>query len=416
MPSAQHVVFLNDHCHVQGGASRIAIDEAVAVAELGVDVTFLGATGPIGAELAGSRVRTICLEQPELASAATNPAVILQGLWNATAARRMRTLLAGLDPARTVVHVHGFTKSLTTSPLRAAVRAGFPVVVTLHDFFSSCPNGNLYNYVTELPCPLRPMSLRCVSTNCDKRRYADKLYRVGRSALQRWPGLLPSGVRHYIGLSRHSVELMSPYLAPDAQIHRLENIIDLVAQQPVEIRKDGALVFVGRLDPEKGVAMLLEAADRVGESVVFVGEGPLRGAVEARGRHRVTGWQSAQQVQGELDGARCLLFPSQWYETYGLVVSEAAARGVPSIVSDVSAPAERISNGVSGFVFKSGDVAALARCLAATADHVELARLGRNAYDAYWSAPPDRANHTARLLKIYAAVLDGREGHAEHAA
>ena len=405
MPSVQSVVFLNDHCHVQGGASRIAIDEAVSVAELGIDVTFLGATGPIGPELAASRVKTICLQQPELASAAANPSVVLQGLWNATAGRRTQSLLTGLDPARTVVHLHGFTKSLTTSPLRAATRAGFRVVVTLHDFFSSCPNGNLYNFVTERPCALAPMSMKCVVTDCDKRRYSDKLYRVARSALQRWPGRMPGGLEHFIGLSRRSVELMRPYLPPRAQIHSLENIIDLVRGPPVEVGKGGALVCVGRLDPEKGILLLLEAANRAGESIVFVGDGPLRTAVEASGRHRVTGWGSAHQVQSELDTARCLLFPSQWYETYGLVVSEASARGVPSIVSDVSAPAERIRDGITGFVFPSGDVAALARCLKLTADHAELAKLGRNAYDAYWSAPPDRKNHVLQLMKIYDHIL-----------
>jgi glycosyltransferase involved in cell wall biosynthesis len=406
MPSVRSALFLNDHCFVQGGASRIAIDEAVALADRGVDVTFLGATGPIGPELAASRVRTICLGQPELVTVASNRAVAWQGLWNATAARRTRGILSGLDRSQTIAHLHAYTKSLTTSPLRAAVHAGFPILATLHDFFSICPTGNLYDYVKQVPCELRPLSLQCIVTNCDKRRYAHKLYRVARGALQRWPGLLPSGVEHFIGLSARSVGLIRPYLPATAHVYRLGNIIDLKARPPVEIRRGGTLVFVGRLDPEKGVLLLLEAADRIGASLVFIGDGPLRAAVESSGRHRVTGWLTSSQVQAELDEARCLVFPSQWYETFGLVVDEAAARGIPAIVSDVSAAAERVRDGVTGFVFRSGDCAALAQCLDAAGDIERLAHMGRNAYDSFWSAPPDRENHAKRLLEIYETVLD----------
>jgi glycosyltransferase involved in cell wall biosynthesis len=405
MTRVQSALFLNDHCFVQGGASRIAIDEAVALSERGVKVTFLGATGPIGPELAASRVTTICLGQPELATVATNPAVAWQGLWNVKAAARTRDLLANLDPAHTVVHLHGYTKALTTSPVRAAVRARFPVLMTLHDFFPMCPTGNLYDYVREVPCPIKPLSIKCISTHCDKRAYAHKLYRVVRGAMQHWPGLLPSGIMHYIGLSIRSVELMRPTLPKTAQIYPLANIIDLDKEAPVNIHGESSLVFIGRLDPEKGVRLLLEAADRAGASMVFVGDGPLRSAVEASGRHRVTGWKNSSQVQQEIACARCLVFPSQWYETFGLVVSEAAARGVPAIVSDISAAAERVRDDITGWIFPSGNAAALAERLAAARDTARLVRMGRNAYEEFWAAPPDRENHLARLLDIYDTVL-----------
>jgi glycosyltransferase involved in cell wall biosynthesis len=303
MSPAPSIVLVNDHCYVQGGAARIAIDEAVGLAHRGLDVTFIGATGPVGPELAACAARTICLEQPELADVANHPSVAFQGLWNVAAYRRTRQVLARLDPANTVLHVHGFTKSLTTSPVRAAVRAGFPVLVTLHDFFSSCPNGNLYDYRRELPCTLTPMSAACVLTNCDKRSYAHKVYRVVRGAMQRWPGLMPGGVRDFVGLSNRSVELLSPHLPVGRRVHRLENIIDVEQQPPVEIGAGGNVVFVGRLDPEKGVELLLDASRRAGTPVVFVGDGPLRKLVEADGRHRVTGWQTGPQVHAELSRA-----------------------------------------------------------------------------------------------------------------
>src|SRR6185437_16750841 len=128
------VVVLNDFCYVQGGASKVAIAEAIALAEAGVDVTFLGAVGPPAADLRAAPLAVECLEQPELLDAARHPGVLVQGLWNGAAAGRAAAIFARLPPDRTIVHLHGYTKALTTSPVRAAERAGLPIVCTLHDF------------------------------------------------------------------------------------------------------------------------------------------------------------------------------------------------------------------------------------------------------------------------------------------
>ena len=124
--------------------------------------------------------------------------------------------------------------------------------------------------------------------------------------------------------------------------------------------------------------------------IVFVGDGPLRADIEATGA-RVTGWLAADAVRREVEQARCLVFPSLWYEAFGLVVDEAAARGVPSIVSDVSAPAERVIDGYTGWIFPSGDIGTLERCLRQTRDADVVRAAGVAAYRRYWSNPSDPA-------------------------
>ena len=97
-----------------------------------------------------------------------------------------------------MLHLHGYTKALTTTPALAAHRAGFTVVCTLHDFFSACPNGAFFDYRRERPCTLRAMSTACVSRNCDKRHPAHKAYRVLRGVAQRDVARFPRTVRDYI--------------------------------------------------------------------------------------------------------------------------------------------------------------------------------------------------------------------------
>lgn len=402
--SLRSVVVLNDFCHVQGGASKVAIDEAVALAGAGFEVTFIGAVGPVAPELRTAGVRVICLAQPELADRGRRRQAALIALWNASAKRATAEVLAGLDRRRTIVHLHGYTKALTATPMRAARDAGFARICTLHDFFAACPNGAFFDYRRQAPCERHALGVACVTCNCDKRHPAHKAYRVVRGASQRWAVGFPRSTTDFIALSRRSATLLAPYLPRGARLYSLANIIDAPHAVPVQVAANRHLVVVGRLDPEKGVVLAAEAARRVGLPITFVGDGPLRAAVEALGAE-VTGWVPASGVWAALERARCLLFPSLWYETFGLVVEEAAARGVPAVVSDVSAPAERIVDGRTGWLFRSGDLAGLRTALEAVRDDDTIRAAGAEAYARFWSAPPDRARHTARLAEIYETVL-----------
>ena len=398
------VVVLNDFCHVQGGASKVAIDEALGLAQAGLDVIFLGAVGPVCEALRNARLRTICLDQPELLDVMRHPLVALQGMWNRAAWAEATRIFAGLDPRRSIVHLHGYTKALSTSPLRAAERAGIPIICTLHDFFAACPNGAFFDYQAGVPCPRTALSFSCIAAHCDKRHRAHKAFRVARAAAQRLDAF-PRRVHHYVTLSRRSAGIMRPYLPDDAHLYPLANIVEAPEAPPVDVARNQALVHVGRLDEEKGVRLLAEAAARARRPLVLVGDGPLRAALEGRPGLRITGWVSPAEVQAELSAARALAFPSLWYETFGLVVDEAASRGVPALVSDISAAAERVRAGEAGWHVPAGDIDAWARAIAALDDDAAVSRLGAAAHAAFWQDPPTASRHVAGLRRIYAEVL-----------
>jgi glycosyltransferase involved in cell wall biosynthesis len=289
--------------------------------------------------------------------------------------------------------------------VRAAKSLGFKVVCTLHDFFAACPNGAFFDYGLAAPCLRKGLSLGCIAARCDKRHYAHKLFRVARGYLQKTLGRFPIAVEHYISLSERSASILAPYLPAKARLHKLANVIGVLERPPVAVEKNDRILYVGRLDEEKGVRLLARAAATLGLPVTFVGDGPLRAELERLPGVTITGWLRPDEVQTQLDSARCLVFPSLWYETYGLTVSEAAARGVPAIVSDVSAAAERIKNNVTGWVFESGDEADLARCLVLTADDAAIGMAGAEAYHLYWSDAQTENSHATGLLKIYRATL-----------
>ncbi len=134
------------------------------------------------------------------------------------------------------------------------------------------------------------------------------------------------------------------------------------------------LVCVGRLCEQKGQLLLVEAATRLVArglrfELVLVGDGELRGAIEALiEKHalskcmRITGWLGSRAVREELLAARGLVLPS-FAEGLPVAIMEAMALGRPVLSSAVAGIPELVHAGENGWLIPAGDVDALATAL-----------------------------------------------------
>jgi glycosyltransferase involved in cell wall biosynthesis len=72
------------------------------------------------------------------------------------------------------------------------------------------------------------------------------------------------------------------------------------------------------------------------------------------------GQKSPEDVQELMGRATCVIVPSVWYETFGLVVAEAFARGTPVVAARLGALSELVEHQRTGFLFRPGDSVDLA--------------------------------------------------------
>src|SRR5690606_35879998 len=139
------VLLLSDFGVVNGGAAKVAITSALALAEAGARVCFVYGGGSLDPRLVSAGVETIGLGLESVWE--QSPVCGLRnGVWNATALRRLRDVLAGVGGDAPVVHVHQWTKTLSPSVLALLRRQGLRTVLTMHDYFAICPNGAYYRY------------------------------------------------------------------------------------------------------------------------------------------------------------------------------------------------------------------------------------------------------------------------------
>jgi glycosyltransferase involved in cell wall biosynthesis len=178
-----------------------------------------------------------------------------------------------------------------------------------------------------------------------------------------------------------------------AKVHVVPNGVDTRRFRPGAGPADArpALVYVGRLSPEKSLGTLLEAAARlrarVDLGVVMVGEGPERAALEAQGRAlgvplELVPFVDHRELPRLYARGRAFVLPSLT-EGHPKVLLEAMACGVPCVASAVGGSRAILTDGDTGLLFEAGDAAGLAARLERVLSEPETARrLGARAREA----------------------------------
>lgn len=400
------IIVINDYGSVAGGSSKIAIDSAIGLAGRGYDVTFFCSVPPVEERLRAAGVRVICMDQPASANNASPIKGALQNLWNVGAQLQLSNLLTAADPRQTIVHVHGWTKALSPSCLWAIRQSNLATVIALHDYFLACPNGGLFNYQSKHPCLLRPMSGSCLASNCDKHSYGMKLFRVVRQIFQNHAIGRPVAPWHFAAVSDFCFEQIGIYLPPGIKRSVIPNPIDLEKLPPSNPARSDCFIGVGRLSPEKGFADFARAARHAGIAATIIGDGESREEIiAANPAVTLPGWLDHGDMLNILRKSRTLVFPSLCPETFGLSPLEAAAQGIPSVISSNTGVREWVLDGVSGLHFAAGNVEALSECLTRLKDDDLVRRLGRCAYDRYWASAPTLDKHINSLEALYADLF-----------
>jgi glycosyltransferase involved in cell wall biosynthesis len=130
-------------------------------------------------------------------------------------------------------------------------------------------------------------------------------------------------------------------------------------------------LFAGKLEEKKRPLDAVRAAARSSATLLVAGSGPLESAIHdeagrLNARVRFAGFLNQSELPIAYAAADVLVLPSDRRETWGLVVNEAMAAGVPAIVSNECGCApDLIVPGETGEVFPVGDVAALADAIGA---------------------------------------------------
>jgi glycosyltransferase involved in cell wall biosynthesis len=331
-------------------------------------------------------------------------------IWNKAAYRELRGLIRREQPA--VVHFHNTFPLISPAAYHAAHAEGAPVVQTLHNYRLLCDNALLFR--EGRPCE------DCLGKAVPWPGVVHACYRGSRPAsgvvavmltTHRALGTWTGSVDTYVALTDFARRKFIQGGLPAEKIVVKPNF--LYDDPGTGAGRGDYLLFVGRLSREKGIDTLLTAWEHLGEetSLKIVGDGPMAPEVmeAARrcGRIEWLGKQPKERVIDLMKDARMLVFPSEWYEGFPMVIVEAYAVGLPVLASDLGSMSSLISHGRTGLHFRPGDPGDLAMNVAWVAKRPTLLQQMRSEARAAFEAEYTATRNYHALMQIYRTAAEG---------
>lgn len=281
----------------------------------------------------------------------------VETIWNRSEYGKIRQIIQSEDID--VLHVHNTLPRLSPAVLRAGKKEGIPVVQTLHNYRLICPNALLFRdgHVCE-ECIEAKIPLPGVIHGCYRDSSATSAVVATTIVAHRWIGTWRNSVDLYLALTEFARRKFILGGLPADRIQVRPNFVD--PDPGPGTHTGGYALFVGRLVPEKGIASLLESVRGTSYRLKVVGDGPLAEQVVTAGEPvEWLGHLPKAEVFALMKEASVLIFPSEWYEGFGLSMIEAFATATPVIASRMGAMEELVDPGRTGLLFEPGDVVAL---------------------------------------------------------
>lgn len=372
------------------------------------------------------------------------------------ARRKLSRLLDEFKPD--VVHVHNYHHQLSASVLAELKKRKLPVVATIHDFHLISPSYNLFCNGKIFQDTKPNKFWKIIPARGAQHSYtASILEALEMYWLTAW-GIMFSAVTRYVapslfvkqkcieyGVSGKTISVVAhpiftgntPVLPERKSDTRQTGVEGRSVSSPFDSAQGRTIsklrfIYVGRLDAIKGIDVLLRAFKPLADTAELhiVGSGPEEARLKKLASElkiKSTGIASSiaprndalRQAQGDngtgvtwhghqtgealtslLQSANVLVLPSLVYETFGLVVLEAATLGVPSIVSNLGGLPELVSEKQTGLITPAGDVEKLSQALRWCEENPELVKtMGKNARRSSERFAPKY--HLEQLEKVY---------------
>lgn len=329
-------------------------------------------------------------------------------LWNNQVYQELRSLVRQEKPD--VAHFHNTFPLISPAAYYALKEEGVPVVQTLHNYRLLCPNALFFRDGKVCQdCLGQAIPVPGIVHGCYRGSRSASAMVAATVSFHSMLGTWSKAVDVFIAYSQFAMQKFIEGGLPKEKLAFKTNFLH-PAPEPGD-GKGGYALFVGRLSVEKGLGVMLDAWRQLGGKIPLkiLGDGPMAGLVkEAMQEMPEIDWlgrRPLEEVYEVVGNAAFLVFPSEWYETFGRVAIEAFARGTPVVASNIGAITELIDHKRTGMHFRPSDPTDLATQIEWLLDHPEELSQMRQEARAEFEAKYTAEDNYRRLMEIYHSVI-----------
>jgi len=329
------------------------------------------------------------------------------GIYSFSSKEVMRELLREHKPD--IVHIHNLFPLISPSIPGECTRLGVPVVMTVHNYRLVCPNG-LHMPKNSVKICERCCGGReywCILKNCEVSLPKSLGYAI-RNYVARKARLYLGNVSIYACLTHFQKRRLIAEGYPEDRMAVVPNMAQRI-DLPGEPSLGEYAGFVGRLSPEKGVAVLLQAAKSL-SNVRFAVAGDysaMRDMVsKATANIALQGHIPSESISSFYQAARLIVLPSTCFEGFPMTILEAMVHARPVVAPRIGGIPEIVDDGITGLLFEPGNAKDLAQKIQYLWDCPDLCRqMGQAGQEkALREYSPEK--HYDRLMAVYKKAIE----------
>lgn len=308
-----------------------------------------------------------------------------------------------------IAHVHNIFICITPSVYFALKEENVPIVQSLHNYRFFCLKGTFFTKGKVCEKCKDKQFLNAVIRKCWKNSFvlscllAKLLYKSGTFF---------KSIDSFIVLSKFSIDKFIEFGLEKQKIYLKTNF--LTVESELNNQDCNYALFVGRLVDYKGIKTLMEAF-KISPSfkLKIIGDGPMRRDVcSVISLHKNIEWLGKLEkdlVFEVIKKSSFVIFPSECYETMGVVIIESFVFSKPVIASNLGAAKELVSDGVNGILFEPGNAHDLAAKVSYLFSHkTERIKMGENARKICLELFDKERNYND-LMSIYTETINSKE-------
>jgi len=333
----------------------------------------------------------------------------LRLLYSVQAKKKFEKLIKDENPD--LIHLHSIYHQISPSILHANRKPKLPVVMSLHDYKVICASYLMLNKEKTCEACKGGRYYYCLLKSCVQYSYIKSLLNTLEMYLHHKILNIYNLVDIFIAPSRFLKEKIAE-MGFKNNIVYIPHFIRLEQFIPKYDWEEKSIIYFGRISKEKGLVTLIEAMKKINGVVLkIVGEGPYKEFLLSRYKNqnlkniKYLGYKSGENLRSEIRNSMFVVFPSEWYETFGLVALEAFALGKPVIGSRIGAIPELVRDNVTGITFACGNVEDLrSKINYLKDDSNKIIELGKNARD-FVEQEFNGDKHYSKLINVYEEAL-----------
>ncbi len=309
-----------------------------------------------------------------------------------------------------VAHIHNVYQIIGNDIYQKLADKNIPIVQTLHNFRFLCPAGLMMDNEHKI-CELCSQGsfTNCVTKKCYQRSYAKSFFmqmlvKKGRKSVQQY-------VTKFLALNPFYLKKYAEAGFDQSKLCIKPNFLfDQEAEQYASDTDENYALFIGRISPEKGIEIVIDAFKNLPFKVKIAGTGDDAYVASLKERSsgfsniEFCGFASGDKKHNLLKSASFLIVPSIWYENFPMTILEGYAYQKPVIASNIAGLPHIVKDQSTGYLFEPENSKSLQSAVINMIKDYNYKILGLQAYEYFKNNFTDKQNYT-QLMSIYQEAI-----------